>query len=135
MHLKIVFILKQIQLSKSLKNINFKKVFENCKEIKIEIEEENEYYRIEDDIVYFKNESRIIYYYDRNTERYYSMPNEITSIENHFHFQKNINKDSYYFNIKNKKHCLFHQILKRLKSYSFTFNYDLERVVITSQNI
>ena len=43
--------LKQIQLPKSLENINFKKVFENCTEIKIEIEEENEYYRIEDDDV------------------------------------------------------------------------------------
>lgn len=54
MHLKIVFKLKEIQLPKSFENIDFKKVFENCKEIKIEIEEENEYYRIEDDIVYSK---------------------------------------------------------------------------------
>ena len=83
--------LKQIQLPKSLKNINFKKVFENCKEIKIEIEEENEYYRIEDDVVYSKNENGIIYYDNRNIESHCSMPNEITSIENHFHFQKNIN--------------------------------------------
>ena len=33
--------LKEIQLPKSLEKIDFKKVFENCKEIKIEIEEEN----------------------------------------------------------------------------------------------
>jgi hypothetical protein len=56
----------------------------------------------EDDIVYSKNESGIIYYDNRKTERYYSMPDEITSIENHFHFQKNINKDSYHFNSKNE---------------------------------
>ena len=51
MHLEIVFILKEIQLPKSLKKIDFKKVFENCKEVKIEIEEENEYCKIEDDDV------------------------------------------------------------------------------------
>ena len=51
MHLEIVFILKEIQLPKSLENTNFKKVFENCKEIKREIEEENEYCKIEDDNV------------------------------------------------------------------------------------
>ena len=73
--------LKEIQLPKSLENINFKKVFENCKEVKIEIEEENEYYRIEDSIVYSKNESGIISYDDRKTESYYSMLNEITTIE------------------------------------------------------
>ena len=74
-----------------MENIDFKKVFENCKEIKIEIEEENEYYRIEDNIIYSKNESGIIYCDDRKTESHCSIPNEITSIENHFHFQKNIN--------------------------------------------
>ena len=50
MHLEIVFNLKQIQLPKSLENINFKKVFENCEEIKIEFEKENEYYKIKDDV-------------------------------------------------------------------------------------
>ena len=73
--------LKEIQLPKSLEKIDFKKVFENCKEIKIEIEEENEYYRIENDIVYSKNESSIIYYDNKKTESYYSMCNEITTIE------------------------------------------------------
>ena len=43
--------LKEIQFPKSLKKIDFKKVFENCKEVKIEIEEENEYCKIEDDDV------------------------------------------------------------------------------------
>ena len=43
--------LKEIQFPKSLKKIDFKKVFENCKEIKIEIEDENEYCKIEDDDV------------------------------------------------------------------------------------
>ena len=47
MHLEIVFNLKEIQLPKSLEKVDFKKVFENCTEIKIEIEEENEYSRIE----------------------------------------------------------------------------------------
>ena len=46
--------LKEIQFPKSLEKIDFKKVFENCKEIKIEIEEDNKYYRIEDDVVYCK---------------------------------------------------------------------------------
>ena len=54
MHLEIVFNLKEIQLPKSLEKIDFKKVFENCTEIKIEIEEENEYCKIEDDDVYCK---------------------------------------------------------------------------------
>ena len=45
------FNLKEIQLPKSLEKIDFKKVFENCKEVKIEIEEENEYCKIEDDDV------------------------------------------------------------------------------------
>ena len=81
LYLEIVFNLKQIQLPKSLENINFKKVFENCKEIKIEIEEENEYYRIEDDIVYSKDQTSIIYYDNKKTESSYSMPDEITSIE------------------------------------------------------
>ena len=43
--------LKSILLPKSLEKIDFKKVFENCTEIKIEIEEENEYCKIEDDDV------------------------------------------------------------------------------------
>ena len=43
--------LKEIQFPKSLEKIDFKKVFENCKEVKIEIEEENEYCKIEDDDV------------------------------------------------------------------------------------
>ena len=43
--------LKEIQLPKSLEKIDFKKVFENCKEVMIEIEEENEYCKIEDDDV------------------------------------------------------------------------------------
>ena len=73
--------LKEIQLPKSLEKIDFKKVFENCTEIKIEIEEENKYYGIEDDIVYSKNESRIIYYDNRKTESYYSMCNQITITE------------------------------------------------------
>ena len=73
--------LKQIQLPKSLEKIDFKKVFENCTEIKIEIEEENEHYKIEDDVVYSKNESGIISYDNRKTESYFSMSNEITSIE------------------------------------------------------
>ena len=72
--------LKEIHIPKSLKKIDFKKVFENCKEIKIEIEEENEYYKIEHD-VYSKNESGIISYDDRKTESYYSMSNEMTTIE------------------------------------------------------
>ena len=63
--------LKEIQLPKSLEKIDFKKVFENCKEIKIEIEEENEYYKIEDDVVYSQDESGIISYDKRKTNSYY----------------------------------------------------------------
>ena len=64
--------LKEIQLPKSVEKIDFKKVFENCKEVKIEIEEENEYYKIEHD-VYSKNESNLISYDNRKTETHYSM--------------------------------------------------------------
>ena len=54
--------LKQIQLPKSLKKIDFKKVFENCKEIKIEIEDENEYLISNEGILFNKNKSELIQY-------------------------------------------------------------------------
>ena len=49
--------LKEIQFPKSLKKIDFKKVFENCEEIKIEIEEENEYLISNEGILFNQNKS------------------------------------------------------------------------------
>ena len=54
--------LKEIQLPKSLENINFKKVFENCTEVKIEIEDENEYLISNKGVLFNQNKSELIQY-------------------------------------------------------------------------
>ena len=66
--------LKEIQFPKSLKKIDFKKIFENCKEVKIEIEEENEYLISNGGILFNHNKSEFIQYPIRNQRTNYTIP-------------------------------------------------------------
>ena len=80
MHLEIVFILKEIQLPKSLEKIDFKKVFENCEEIKIEIEDENEYLISNEGILFNKDKTELIQYPIGNSRTNYTIPEETKRI-------------------------------------------------------
>ena len=72
--------LKEIQLPKSLKKIDFKKVFENCKEIKIEIEKENEDLISNEGILFNQNKSEMIQYPIGNQKTNYTIPEQIETI-------------------------------------------------------
>ena len=72
--------LKEIQFPKSLKKIDFKKIFENCKEVKIEIEEENEYLISNEGILFNKDKTELIQYPIGNSRTNYTIPEETETI-------------------------------------------------------
>ena len=72
--------MKEIQLPKSLEKIDFKKVFENCTEVKIEIEDENEYLISNEEILFNQNKSELIQYPIGNQRTSYTTPEETETI-------------------------------------------------------
>ena len=95
--------LKEIQLPKSLKKIDFKKVFENCTEIKIEIEEENEYLTSNEGVLLNQNKSELIQYPIGNQRTSNTIPEEterirIKSLSNCYKLENiEVNENNQYF--------------------------------------
>ena len=139
--------LESIVLPKSIDNIDFRKVFENCFLLKrIDIEEGGKY-SSDGTIVYSNNHTVVEYCHSLNEIRNYEMNEQVEIISKNVFSDSSFETVSFPLNLKeihekafygdnNKYETLFIPInVDLIKSFAFAFNSNVKNVVITSRNI